>query len=130
MAGERSGASRIRDGPIADLLSPLAGGALAGADVMNRSYSGVKRWGLPFDYTAEQKQAAAQVRELAQQWGHRPAHLALGWLLSRPQVAAAVIGPETPDELAENLGALDVRLEPAQLEQLDPVGRTPPSLPL
>jgi 1-deoxyxylulose-5-phosphate synthase len=111
-------------------FSPLAGGALAGADVMNRSYSGVKRWGLPFDYTAEQKQAAAQVRELAQQWGHPPAHLALRWLFSRPQVAAAVIGPETPEELAENVGALDVRLEPAQLEQLDSVGRTPPSFPL
>ena len=111
-------------------FSPLAGGALAGADVMDRPYSGLRRWGLPFDYTPEQRQAAAQVGELAKRWGHAPAHLAIQWVLSRSTVAAAIIGPETPDELTENIAALDVQLEASQLEELDSIGRLPPSFPL
>ena len=80
-------------------FSPLAGGALAGAAVMDRQYSGLRRWGMPFDYPPEQKQAALELDALATAWGHKPAHLALAWLLSRPAVGAAIIGPETPDEL-------------------------------
>ena len=111
-------------------FSPLAGGALAGSSVMDRPYTGLRRWGLPFDYTPEQKQAATQVDELAKQWGHAPAHLALSWLLSRPNVAAAIVGPETSDELAQSIGALDVELDPTQLEELDAITRVPPPLPL
>ena len=97
---------------------------------MDRPYSGLKRWGLPFDYTPEQKAAAAQVGELANRWGHPPAHLAIQWVLSRSTVAAAIIGPETPDELTENIAALDLQLEASQLEELDSIGRLPPALPL
>lgn len=111
-------------------FSPLAGGALAGARVMERAQTGLKRWGLPFDYPPDQRAAALELDELAAQWGHPPAHLALGWLLSRPTVASAIIGPETPEELAQNLATLDVTLEAEQLDRLDAIGRVAPPLPI
>jgi 1-deoxyxylulose-5-phosphate synthase len=110
-------------------FSPLAGGALAGRAVMDRPYSGVKRWGVPFDYTPEQKEAAVQLEDLASQWGYAPAHLALHWLMTRPALAAAIIGPETPEELRQNLGVFDVTLDHTQLEQLDAIGKPPFALP-
>jgi aryl-alcohol dehydrogenase-like predicted oxidoreductase len=111
-------------------FSPLAGGALAGEEVMNRPYSGLKRWGAPFDYTPEQKAAAVRLGELARAWGHAPAHLALRWLMSRSPVAAAIIGPETPDELTESLGVFEVHLDAQQLDELDAIGRVEPALPI
>jgi aryl-alcohol dehydrogenase-like predicted oxidoreductase len=110
-------------------FSPLAGGALAGPDVMARTYSGYRRWGAPFDYTAEQKSAALELGRLAESWGVAAAHLALRWLLSRPAVAAAIVGPESPDELRASAAAFDVSLDAAQLEELDDVGRTVPGMP-
>jgi 1-deoxyxylulose-5-phosphate synthase len=109
-------------------FSPLAGGALAGTAVMNRPYSGLKRWGAPFDYTPEQRKAAAGLEDLANQWGYSPAQLALYWLMTRPALAVAVIGPETPEELNQNLGVFQVSLDEKQLEQLDSIGKPPFSL--
>ena len=109
-------------------FSPLAGGALAGTDVMNRPYSGIKRWGAPFDYSEPQKVAAASLDALAREWGYAPAHLALHWLFTRPGLASAIIGPETPEELQRNLGAFDVRLDTEQTQTLDEIGRDVPPL--
>ena len=111
-------------------FSPLAGGALAGTAAMDRAYSGVRRWGLPFDYTEAQRDVAMRLAKVAADWGLPPAHLALGWLLSRPTVAAAIIGPETPEELQENLGVFDLSLVPEQLEELALIGRPPLVLPI
>ena len=111
-------------------FSPLAGGALAGRKAADRPYRGLKRWGLPFDYFPAQRQAAESLEQLAEQWGHAPAHLALAWLLSRAPVAAAIIGPETPEELAQNLGVFELTLDDAQLAEIDAIGRPDPVLPL
>lgn len=104
-------------------FSPLAGGALAGVEVTERRYSGLRRWGVPMEYTPEQKQAAAELDARASEWGFAPAHLALHWLFTRPTLATAIIGPESAGELAQNLGALDVVLDAAQLAALDEIGR-------
>jgi 1-deoxyxylulose-5-phosphate synthase len=111
-------------------FSPLAGGALAGAAVMDRAYSGAKRWGFPFDYLPHQREAARQLDELASSWGHPPARVALAWLLSRPCVATAIIGPETADELAQNLGVFDLKLTAEQLDDIDAISRPEPVLPI
>lgn len=104
-------------------FSPLAGGALAGGGVVDRPYSGLRRWGVPMEYTPAQKQAAADLEVRAREWGYAPAHLALHWLFTRPTLATAIIGPESPDELAQNLGALDVDLDAEQVSALDEIGR-------
>jgi 1-deoxyxylulose-5-phosphate synthase len=111
-------------------FSPLAGGALAGTDVMARPMGGYRRWGMKFDYTPEQRAAATQLETVAHQWGHTPTQLALQWLLSRPAVAAAIIGPETPGELATSLTALDIVLDETQMRELDAIGKDVPGMPL
>jgi aryl-alcohol dehydrogenase-like predicted oxidoreductase len=103
--------------------SPLAGGALAGTDVMNRRHSGARRWGVDQDHSPEHKDAAQQLDHLSRQWGETPARLALTWLLSRPAVATAIIGSETPEELRQSADVFGHNLDAAQLAQLDAVGR-------
>lgn len=104
-------------------FSPLAGGALAGTEVMDRRYSGLKRWGLPFDYTPDQRNAATKLQLLAAEWGHAPAHLAIRWLLSRPAVASAIVGPETAEELERSVAAIAVELDAGQLTVMDGIGQ-------
>ncbi|MGH2621226.1 MAG: aldo/keto reductase [Anaerolineales bacterium] len=45
--------------------------------------------------------------------------LALAWLLQRPSVTSPIIGPRTVEQLEDNLGALQVRLDPQGIELLD-----------
>lgn len=47
--------------------------------------------------------------------------LALAWVLRHPAVSVALSGCRTPREIEENVGALDVRLEPAVLAEIDRV---------
>ena len=49
--------------------------------------------------------------------------LALGWLVSRPGVSAALIGPETIAELEANAAAGAIEIEPALLGRVDALGR-------
>ncbi len=56
---------------------------------------------------------------------HRTTHaaVALAWLLVRPEVSTIIVGARTPDQLEQNLKALDVRLEPSDLKELDEASR-------
>ena len=107
------------------VFSPLAGGLLAGRAARERDWSGEKRWG-GSTFTPSQLAAAEQLDALATEWGHDPAELALAWVVNRPAVAAAIVGPESPAELAASVRAIDVAasLEPEQLELLSEIGRT------
>ena len=49
--------------------------------------------------------------------------LALAWLLARPSVTAPIVGVRTVEQLEDNLGAIDLHLEPNHAEQLDEVSR-------
>ncbi|PTQ51645.1 MAG: Potassium channel beta chain [Brockia lithotrophica] len=47
---------------------------------------------------------------LARNAGVTPSQLALAWVLRRPEVTSALVGASRPEQLEENLGALEVRL--------------------
>jgi len=49
------------------------------------------------------------------------AHVALAWLLERPQVSAAIVGARTTSQLQENLAADDLELPPEIVQALDDV---------
>ncbi len=57
--------------------------------------------------------------DVAKQVGAPPAHVALAWVQARPGVASTIIGARTLAQLDENLGALEVKLAPAQVAALD-----------
>jgi aryl-alcohol dehydrogenase-like predicted oxidoreductase len=54
------------------------------------------------------KRVAEVVVELASELGCPPAQLALAWCLLNPHVSSVITGASHPDQVRENLGALDV----------------------
>jgi len=59
--------------------------------------------------------------ELCRQAGYTPAAVALAWVLQNQNVSSAIIGASRPEQIAENVKALDIDLEPdfvAQVEQI------------
>ncbi|MFT4196895.1 MAG: aldo/keto reductase, partial [Pseudoxanthomonas sp.] len=59
------------------------------------------------------------VKQVAAECGHSPAQVALAWLLQRPGAPIPIVGARTVEQLQDNLGALMVTLDPAQLRALD-----------
>jgi aryl-alcohol dehydrogenase-like predicted oxidoreductase len=47
-----------------------------------------------------------------------PAQLALAWLLADPLITSPIIGANSPEQLAENLGALEIRLSAGERDEL------------
>ncbi len=50
--------------------------------------------------------------ELCRQAGHTPAAVALAWVLRNENVSSAIVGASRPEQIAENVKALDIELEP------------------
>lgn len=64
---------------------------------------------------------AAAVKEVAAALGRTPAQVALRWNIEQPDVTAPIIGARTPEQLADNLGAVGWRLPEEHLERLNAV---------
>ena len=106
--------------------SPLAGGFLTGKyapgepapDGTRGSQSGRIKGYL----TSKRGRGVLEaVRQLAAQRGASPSQVALAWLLARPGVTSPIIGPRTIGQLADNLGAIGLQLELAEIERLEKV---------
>ena len=71
---------------------------------------------------------------LAREAGHTPAAVALAWVLHNQNVSAAIVGATRPEQVAENVKALDVVLDadflPAIDEVLEPAVQRDPALTL
>jgi aryl-alcohol dehydrogenase-like predicted oxidoreductase len=69
------------------------------------------------------------VGELAEAHGATYSQVALAWLLRRPTVTSVLLGVRTPDQLADNLAAVDLELSDSEYERLDEVSRPDPGYP-
>ncbi|MGY1659886.1 aldo/keto reductase [Geodermatophilus sp. SYSU D00705] len=97
--------------------SPLAGGLLAG--VLAKEGGDRRR---AAEERVERHRPALQAYEDAcREWGLAPADVGVAWLLHQPAVTAPIVGPRTTQQLEGALGALDVRLDDAQLARLDEI---------
>jgi len=47
------------------------------------------------------------------------AHVALGWLLAKPTITAPIVGARTVDQLKNTIGAVDLQLNEAEINQLN-----------
>jgi len=63
----------------------------------------------------------AALEEVAADHGATPARVALAWLLTRPYVAAPIVGANTPEQLADLLPAAGLELAPEAVARLDEV---------
>jgi aryl-alcohol dehydrogenase-like predicted oxidoreductase len=51
--------------------------------------------------------------------GKTPAQVAIAWVLSHPEISAAMIGPDSPEQLEENLGGVGWELTDGERAELD-----------
>jgi aryl-alcohol dehydrogenase-like predicted oxidoreductase len=62
---------------------------------------------------------ADELRTIAQGFGASPAQVAVAWVAAQGQDIVPLVGARRRDRLTEALGALDIKLTPAQLAALD-----------
>jgi aryl-alcohol dehydrogenase-like predicted oxidoreductase len=104
-------------------FSPLAGGWLTGKYRRGEDPPAGSRMTLrPDAYLHFQDDrvfdALEAFEELAAERRTSPAALAIGWLLSDPNVTAVVVGPRRPEQLRPALEALDLQLSQSERERL------------
>jgi aryl-alcohol dehydrogenase-like predicted oxidoreductase len=58
------------------------------------------------------------VKDIAAELGTAPSRVALAWTLLNPTVTAPIVGARNLAQLEDNLGALDVQLDPGQQTRL------------
>jgi aryl-alcohol dehydrogenase-like predicted oxidoreductase len=98
--------------------SPLGAGILAGAKA-----SGKRR----IDDTQAQKilmkypERVPQYETFCAKIGEKPAEVALAWLLHQKVVTAPIIGPRTMEQFTSTRHTLDIKLDAAQLKELDEI---------
>ncbi len=106
-----------KDGISQIVWSPLAQGVLTGkylpgspppADSRAASESGagfIRRF-----MRDEVLEPVAKYAAICQEAGYSPASVALAWVLRNPNVASAIVGATRPEQVVENVTALDVKL--------------------
>lgn len=104
--------------------SPLNGGWLTGKyrrgqDVPKGSRGAT---GLFIDPTDDAKlDAVEQLAKIAEGAGISLTHLSLAWSIEHPAVTSAIIGPKTPEQLDDLLGATDLVLSADVLDAIDSI---------
>jgi aryl-alcohol dehydrogenase-like predicted oxidoreductase len=71
------------------------------------------------DALKENLALADRVTELAAKRGVTPAQLALAWVMAKGEDVVPIPGTKSPKRLEENAAAADVKLTPADVEELD-----------
>ncbi len=61
------------------------------------------------------------LKEIAERYHKTMAQTALRWLLDQPGVTAVIVGASRPEQVNENLGALDWKLEPQDCQRLSEI---------
>jgi aryl-alcohol dehydrogenase-like predicted oxidoreductase len=96
----------------------LPGGATPPEDSRAGSPEGGEMSWLLRDEVLEPVQAYAEV---CRQAGYTPAAVALAWVLQNHNVSAAIIGASRPEQIAENVKALDIELEPDFVAEIEKI---------
>jgi len=109
--------------------SPLAAGLLTGKYVDGAKPEG-SRGAINGDLGGRlqplQEPAVKAYLEIARKHGLDPSAMAIAFCLTRPFMAAAIIGATTMEQLKINIGAADLTLSPEVLTEIDKVHRQYP----
>jgi aryl-alcohol dehydrogenase-like predicted oxidoreductase len=57
--------------------------------------------------------------DLAKDMGITMSQLALAWILRKPEITSAIVGATNPEQLRENLRAVDVKLSSDILDEIE-----------
>jgi aryl-alcohol dehydrogenase (NADP+) len=112
--------------------SPLARGFLAGnrqpGNTGETTRSKSDSFAHAMYYQEDDFKVVEQVRAVAEQRGVSLAQVATAWVLQQPGVTAPIIGASKPYLLEEALAALQIKLSPEELKQLEAPYRPHPVL--
>ncbi len=107
--------------------SPLGGGGLTGKYVRAESQAAGSRFGDETDpgkmrrFSSGVLDIVDAIRPIADANGCTVSQLALAWVMSRPGVAAPLVGPRTLEQFEDNLGAICVEVSEEVDAALDAV---------
>lgn len=133
---EYSLVNRDPEGEVVPAAQHLGMGVLAWSPLGRGVLSGKYRAGIPTDsrgaspgwdqfvgayLTPEKAGVVEALARASEGLGVTIAHVAIAWLLERPQVSAAIVGARTTAQLQENLASEDVVLPHEILQALDDV---------
>src|ERR1700677_4946346 len=112
--------------------SPLAGGLLSGKFTRENQKPADSRRS-EFDFPIVDKDRTWRILDviapIAKAHNCSPARISLAWLLAKPVVTSIIIGAKRLDQLTDNIAAVDLKLTPDELKQLDEVSALPPEYP-
>jgi aryl-alcohol dehydrogenase-like predicted oxidoreductase len=112
--------------------SPLAGGLLSGKYDRRNEQGGEGRRA-SFDFPPVDRERGYDVidvmRGIAETHRRSVAQIALAWLLHQQAVTSVIVGAKRPEQLAENLAAVDIVLSPDELKALDAASALPREYP-
>lgn len=111
--------------------SPLAGGFLSGK--IDREGKTAEGRRVSFDFPPVEKDRAYDaidmMRTIATEKGYTIPQVALAWLLHQKVVTSVIVGAKRPEQLADNIGAVEVTLSSDDLAALDAVTKLPAEYP-
>ena len=105
------------------IWSPLAGGFLTGKYSRTNPAPAGTRFAeagnfVPFDKEMGYRVVEA-LKEVAGRHDATPARVALAWVLGRPAVSSVIIAARKPEQLEDNIRAVDLQLSDDEVELLD-----------
>jgi len=101
--------------PWSPLDGGLLGGVLTKSDTARRAREGTQK------RIAELRPTLEKWESFCKELGESPAHVALAWTLHNPVITAPIIGPRTMDHLTGALRALEIKLDPDEMNKLDTI---------
>ena len=101
-------------------FTPLAQGLLTDKHLGDGAADRSQQRGSLREITADEREALRSLNTIARERGQSLAQMAIQWVLRDEVVASALIGASRPQQLEENLGALDgPAFDTEELEQID-----------
>ncbi|MFW0717454.1 aldo/keto reductase [Pedobacter sp. N23S346] len=111
--------------------SPLAGGLLSGKYNRNTEFTEGRR--AQFDFPPIKLDKAFDIIDVMEVIANEKqvtvAQIALAWLLHQPAVTSVIVGANKPEQLADNMNAVNVQLTSDELQKLDEVSELTPEYP-
>ncbi|HEY5985798.1 MAG TPA: aldo/keto reductase, partial [Streptosporangiaceae bacterium] len=83
----------------------------------------------PESLSEHDRTVALAVQEVADELGVTPSQVALAWTMTKSRAVIPILGARRYDQLADNLGALDVVLSAEAAERLEAVTGFSPGFP-
>jgi len=112
--------------------SPLAGGFLSGKFTRHNEVAGDSRRDA-FDFPPINKAKAYDLIDLMAEIGKKHnvsvANIALNWVIRQPGVTSTIIGAKNLIQLNDNISAVDLKMTPEELQQLNDASAQAPEYP-